>query len=150
MPGTFLLLVVPVHVLVSRNSDEEEAKMIDFPKGRKRGTIRQEGRHMVLDITDQNFEEEVLKSNVPVVVDFWAPRCPSCRMIAPLTEKLSREYEVSLKFCKLNVDENPQTAREYKIMSLPLLMFFKEGRKFYESGGSISERIVRFKIQALL
>ena len=75
---------------------------------------------MVTEITDQNFENEVLKSNIPVVVDFWAPWCRPCYMIAPITEKLSEEFKGKVKFCKLNVDGNPQMAVKYQVMSIPL------------------------------
>ena len=105
---------------------------------------------MVKEITDQNFGEEVLKSDLPVVVDFWAPWCAPCRMIAPIVEKLSGEYDGKLKFCKLNVDENRETAMNYKVMSIPLLLFFSGGQKVDESLGAIPESMIRAKAEALL
>jgi len=105
---------------------------------------------MVSEITDQNFEEEVLKSDIPVVVDFWAPWCGPCRMIAPITEKLAEEFDGRVKFCKLNVDQNNQTAVKYQIMSIPLLIFFKDGEKVDESLGAVPEAMIRPKVDNLL
>jgi len=105
---------------------------------------------MVIEITDQSFDEKVLKSEVPVVVDFWAPWCGPCLMIAPITEKLAEEYKGKVKFCKLNVDNNPQTAGEYKVMSIPLLLFFNNGQVVEQSLGAIPENAIRPKIEALL
>ena len=77
--------------------------------------------------TDQNFEEEVLKSPVPVLIDFWAAWCVPCKMIAPTLEELGREYDGKVKIGKVNVDENRNTANTYGIRGIPSLLLFKDG-----------------------
>ncbi len=79
------------------------------------------------EVTDADFESEVLKSDLPVLVDFWAPWCGPCRMVAPLVEELAGEYDGKMKFVKLNTDDNIQTASKYGIRSIPTLLVFKGG-----------------------
>ena len=105
---------------------------------------------MVNEINDQNFEAEVIKSTVPVVVDFWAPWCGPCRSLAPITEKLSEAYTGKVKFCKINVDENQENARRYNVMSIPLVLFFKTGAQKDSSLGLVPESILKKKVEALL
>ena len=80
------------------------------------------------DVTDGTFETEVLKSDKPVLVDFWAPWCGPCRMVAPVVEELSEEYGAQVKFFKLNTDDNVNTAATYGIRSIPTLLMFKGGQ----------------------
>ena len=89
---------------------------------------------MVQEITDKNFKEEVLKSTLPVLVDFWAPWCGPCRMVAPVVEEMAEKYNGRLKVGKLNVDNNTLIASQFEVMSIPTLIIFK--------GGKIAERIV--------
>ena len=78
-------------------------------------------------VADADFEEEVLKSDIPIIVDFWAEWCGPCKMIGPILEDLAPEYDGRAKILKLNVDENRQTAMKYGIMSIPTMLFFKDG-----------------------
>ena len=104
---------------------------------------------MVTEVNDQSFENEVLKCDIPVVVDFWAPWCGPCRMIAPVTEKLSEEYANRVKFCKLNVDENPEMAQKYGVMSIPLLLFFKDSQQVDSVLGAVPEAMIKPKVESL-
>ena len=81
------------------------------------------------EVTDLSFTQEVLESEVPVLVDFWAPGCGPCRMVAPVVEEIAAQYLERLKVVKVNTDENPQIASQYGIRSIPTLMIFKDGQK---------------------
>lgn len=101
-----------------------------------------------ITLTDANFKAEVLDSATPVLVDFWAPWCGPCQMIAPLVATVAKEYEGKIKVGKLNVDENPVTAGEYGIMSIPTIKIFKDGKIVEETVGvqpvtAITEKVDR-------
>lgn len=91
----------------------------------------------VKEITDKDFEEKVLKSKVPVLIDFWAPWCAPCRMVAPVVEAVAEKMNGKLEVFKMNTDENMKTAAEYQIMAIPTLMVFFKGEE--------AERIIGFK-----
>jgi thioredoxin 1 len=80
-------------------------------------------------VTDASFKDEVLESKLPVLVDFWAPWCGPCRMVAPVVDEIAKQYEGQVKVVKLNTDENPNVASQYGIRSIPTLMIFKGGAR---------------------
>ena len=103
-----------------------------------------------MEISDQSFEEAVIKSNKPTLVDFWAPWCGPCRMVAPVIDKLSEKYKDKFNFCKLNVDENPKTAAKFNVMSIPTIMLFKDGKVADSVVGAVPEDTLKTKIDRLL
>jgi len=104
----------------------------------------------IVEVTDQNFEEEVLGSDLPTEVDFWAPWCGPCKMVIPIYEKLSEEYAGRFKFCMINVDENQRTAAKYQIMSIPMQMYFNGGEKVDEILGAVPEDTIRSMVENIL
>lgn len=99
---------------------------------------------MPSNITDAQFDAEVLKSDVPVIVDFWAPWCGPCKIIGPRLEELAKEHDGKVKVVKLNVDEEREWAGKFGVMSIPTLMLFKEGQAAGQIVGAVSkEEIVR-------
>jgi len=101
----------------------------------------------LLQLSAANFKKEVLESELPVLVDFWAPWCGPCKMIAPLMEELAHEYAKKMKVCKVNIDENPQIATQYGIMSIPTLMFFKNGKIIDQAVGALTKSELKKKVE---
>ena len=91
----------------------------------------------VNEVTDATFESEVLKSPLPVLVDFWAPWCGPCRAVAPVVDEIASDYNGKLKVLKLNTDENPKTAQSYRISGIPSLMVFKNGQPVEQVVGAV-------------
>ena len=89
-------------------------------------------------VSNENFESEVLKSDIPVLVDFWAPWCGPCQMLGPIIEDIAEE-NADIKVCKVNVEENPDLAVQYKIMNIPTIVAFKNGEVYKKSVGIISK-----------
>ena len=93
----------------------------------------------IVHITDESFEEEVLKSTQPVLIDYWAEWCGPCKMIAPVLEEIAADYDGRLKVVKLNIDENPETPPRYGIRGIPTLMLFKNGNVEATKVGAVSK-----------
>ncbi len=93
----------------------------------------------IINVTDESFEQDVLSSDTPVLVDYWAEWCGPCKMIAPVIEQLADEYNGKLKVAKLNIDENPNTPPKYGIRGIPTLMLFKGGEVEATKVGSLSK-----------
>ena len=100
--------------------------------------------------TDSDFDEKVLKAELPVLVDFWAEWCGPCKMIAPIVEELSEEYDGILDFAKVDVDANPQTAMAYGVRSIPTLLIFKGGQPIDQIVGAVPKGMLKKKIDTAL
>jgi thioredoxin 1 len=103
-----------------------------------------------LHITDSTFETEVLQSNVPVLIDFWATWCGPCRLIAPIIEELAGEYDGKAKICKLDVDNNQQVSTTYGIRSIPTLLIFKGGEVVDQIVGAVPKQLIIEKLSSHL
>ncbi len=101
---------------------------------------------MAIEITDSNFDEVVLKSDKPVLVDFWAEWCGPCRMVGPIVEELANEYEGKAVIGKVNVDENPNISIQFGIRNIPALLFFKNGEVVDKQIGAVPKSVLADKL----
>ena len=103
-----------------------------------------------IELTDANFEKEVLQSDIPVIVDFWAEWCAPCRIIAPLVDELGQQYSGKIKVGKMDVDQNPQSSMNYGIRSIPTLLFFKDGKPVDQLLGAVPKNQIEEKLTELI
>jgi thioredoxin 1 len=103
-----------------------------------------------IQVTDAEFEERVLQAELPVIVDFWAPWCAPCKMIAPVLEEKAKEYDGKLIVAKVNTDENAEFAMQYGVMGIPTLLFINDGEVIDRYVGAAPASLIEDKIQALL
>lgn len=104
----------------------------------------------LLEITDQNFDSVVMNSDVPVLVDFWAPWCGPCKMLTPIIEEIAEEYEGKVVFGKLNIDDNPKVASVYGIVSIPTILFVKDGKVIDQHVGLLAKGPMKKKIDTFV
>ncbi len=104
----------------------------------------------LVHLTEENFDGEVIQSDIPVLVDFWATWCPPCKILAPVFEELAGEYEGKMNFAKLDTDEVRAVAQKYSIMSIPTLIVFKGGKEVERMVGALPKESLKEKIDALL
>jgi thioredoxin 1 len=105
---------------------------------------------MALEITDANFDEVVLKSDKPVIVDFWAEWCGPCRMVGPVVEQIGEEYQSQVVVGKVDVDNNPETAMKFGIRNIPTILFFKDGKIVDKQVGAVAKPVLVKKLEAYL
>lgn len=103
-----------------------------------------------LHVTDDAFEKTVLKSEVPVVVDFWAPWCGPCKMVAPVLDKLAEEFAGKMVIAKVNTDENPKWAQSYNVQGIPTMLFIADGKVVHQQVGALPEPMLRSVVDQFL
>lgn len=109
-----------------------------------------EGAVKMLEVTNENFEKEVVKSEKPVLVDFWAPWCMPCKIIAPAVDKIAEEMKAEIKVMKSNVDDAPEVATELSILNIPTLILFKDGKELARIIGVNSKEAIENKIRSVI
>ncbi len=105
---------------------------------------------MAVEITDSNFEEQVLKSDKPVIIDFWAEWCGPCRMVGPIVQEIGDEYGEKAVVGKVNVDENPGVTSKFGIRNIPTILFFKNGEVVDKQVGAVPKQVLAGKLEAIL
>jgi thioredoxin 1 len=105
---------------------------------------------MIIEGTDSNFDEVVLKSDKPVLVDFWAEWCGPCRMITPIVKEMGEEYEGRAVMVKVDVDSNPEISARFAIRNIPTILFFKGGQTVDKQVGAVPKKVLAQKLEALL
>ena len=103
-----------------------------------------------IDVSDTTFDGEVLSADQPVLVDFWAEWCAPCKMIAPIVEELSEEYDGRFKFTKLNVDDSPDTAAKYGVRGIPTLLIFRDGQPVDQLVGAVPRKVLKDRVEGAL
>ena len=104
----------------------------------------------MLEVTADTFEQEVLKSEMPVVIDLWAPWCGPCKALTPTLESVAADYDGKVKVVKLNIDDSPSIAAQYQVMSIPTILFFKDGKVESQIIGLVGKDKITGKIEPLL
>jgi thioredoxin 1 len=104
----------------------------------------------LIEINESNFQQEVLDSSIPVLIDLWAPWCMPCRIVAPSVEKIANDNEDKLKVCKLNVDNNQNIAAHYNVQGIPTLLIFKDGKEVGRIVGAVPPQAIQAKLDSIL